>query len=98
MSITDKYSFLRKVVIKPDGINWNKYMADYIRSTSRDKDIISNLDRLYDIKLIEEMVKFGDDRVMTLGYALLIKDKEKWNYPGSAKARRIKAGVKHIKN
>lgn len=71
--------------------NWDKCFANYFASLSNDKEFMSNLDRLYDVKLLEEMKSFKWD------YEDLFRI-NKWNHYGSGKVRGFKRGVKHIKN
>lgn len=74
-------------------------IKDYSKAMSIDKEFQSNIHKLYNLELLEEMKEYSKnfDRVMALGYALLATDKyKKWNYYGSAKVRRIDAGVKTL--
>ncbi len=94
---TDSYSVFPRKKIEERLKDLNAYH----KAIKIDKDFQANIHKLYNVELLEEMEEYSRsfDKVMALGYALLAtKEYKKWDYPGSAKARRIKAGVKHITN
>lgn len=68
-----------------------KEKSDYYKDIVIDREIISNL---ANVELLEEMKNYKFDLPLAFGFALLSINK--WNYYGSAKVRRIDAGVKTL--
>lgn len=96
---TDNYSIFPIKKIEEQLKDLTYPIKDYDKAISIDKDFQANIHKLYNVELLEEMVEYSRkfDRVTAFSYALLVSnDYKKWNHYGSAKVRRIDAGVKTL--